>query len=204
SAMAIPWEAKHLPAILQAWYPGEQGGRAVAQVLFGEIDPAGRLPVTFYDSTGDLPPFDDYSMNNRTYRYFKGTPLFAFGHGLSYTKFDYADAKAEGGAVNPTGTIKISFVVKNTGSREGDEVAQVYFRHAHSAAPQPNEALCAFTRVHLAPGASRTVNLEIRAERLRHWDAAKKQYFVEPGDYELLIGGASDDIRAKVNVKIGE
>jgi len=203
SAMAIPWEAKHLPAIVQAWYPGELGGKAVAQVLFGEIDPAGRLPVTFYDSTSDLPPFDDYAMDNRTYRYFKGRPLFAFGHGMSYTKFDYTDAKAEGGAVNANGAIKVSFVVKNSGSREGDEVAQVYFRHAHSSAPQPNEALCAFTRVHLAKGASSTANLEIPAQRLRYWDSAKKHYVIEPGDYELLIGGASDDIRAKVNVKVG-
>ena len=86
SAIAMPWEAKHLPAIVQAWYPGEQGGRAVAEVLFGDVNPAGRLPVTFYRSTSDLPPFDDYSMTNRTYRYFNGKPLFAFGHGLSYTQ----------------------------------------------------------------------------------------------------------------------
>jgi len=204
SAMAIPWEAKHLPAIVQAWYPGELGGKAVAQVLFGEVDPAGRLPVTFYDSTSDLPAFDDYSMDNRTYRYFKGKPLYAFGHGLSYTKFDYADAKAEGGAVKADGTIKVSFVVKNTGSREGDEVAQVYFRHLQSAAPRPNEALCAFTRVHLAQGASSTVKVEIPTERFRHWHSGKKQYVVDPDDYELLIGGASDDIRAKVNVKVAE
>ena len=92
SAMAMPWEAANLPAILQAWYPGEQGGRAVAEVLFGDVNPAGRLPVTFYRSTADLPPFEDYSMSNRTYRYFNGQPLFAFGHGLSYTKFDYRDA----------------------------------------------------------------------------------------------------------------
>ena len=94
SAMAMPWEAENLPAIVQAWYPGEEGGRAVAEVLFGDVNPAGRLPVTFYRSTADLPPFDDYSMANRTYRYFKGKPLFAFGHGLSYTQFDYSAAAA--------------------------------------------------------------------------------------------------------------
>ena len=92
SAMAMPWEAEHLPAIVQAWYPGEQGGRAVAEVLFGDVNPAGRLPVTFYRSTADLPAFEDYSMSNRTYRYFDGKPLFAFGHGLSYTKFSYTNA----------------------------------------------------------------------------------------------------------------
>ena len=92
SAIAMPWEAENLPAIVQAWYPGEQGGRAVADVLFGDANPAGRLPVTFYAATADLPPFEDYSMSNRTYRYFNGQPEFAFGHGLSYTKFDYTAA----------------------------------------------------------------------------------------------------------------
>ena len=95
SALAMPWEAEHLPAIVQAWYPGEEGGTAVAQVLFGDVNPAARLPVTFYASTDDLPPFDDYSMANRTYRYFTGKPLYAFGHGLSYTKFDYGEAKLD-------------------------------------------------------------------------------------------------------------
>ena len=93
SAIAMPWEAKNLPAIVQAWYPGEQGGRAVAEVLFGDVNPAGRLPITFYRSTDDLPAFENYSISNRTYRYFNGTPEFAFGHGLSYTKFDYSGAQ---------------------------------------------------------------------------------------------------------------
>ena len=104
SAIAMPWEAEHLPAILQAWYPGEQGGRAVADVLFGDVNPAGRLPVTFYRATDDLPPFEDYSMSNRTYRYFGGTPLFAFGHGLSYTKFDYCGASARAKPNSPPAT----------------------------------------------------------------------------------------------------
>src|SRR5205085_10174232 len=129
SAIAMPWENQNLPAILQAWYPGEEGGTAVAQILFGDINPAARLPVTFYASTKDLPPFDDYSMTNRTYRYFTGKPLYAFGHGLSYTKFDYADAKLDSPQRPADGSIKLSFTLKNTGQREGDEVAQVYFRH---------------------------------------------------------------------------
>ena len=200
SPMAIPWEAEHLPAIVQAWYPGEEGGQAVAQVLFGDVNPAGRLPVTFYASTSDLPAFEDYSMANRTYRYFNGKPLFAFGHGLSYTKFDYADAKVDEASVAPNGTIKLSFTVNNSGPREGDEVAQVYFRHVHSAVPQPNLALCGFARVHMAHGKTGNVALEIPAQRFRYWDAARRQYIVEPGEYELLIGGASDEIRARVGV----
>jgi beta-glucosidase len=219
SAMAIPWEAANLPAILQAWYPGEQGGRAVAEVLFGDVNPAGRLPVTFYRSTADLPAFDDYSMSNRTYRYFNGQPLFAFGHGLSYTKFDYRDASvAQSEYTEPeftaSDTIKLSFTLRNIGPRAGDEVAQVYFRHVNSALPstlrsgtatkdgQPKLALCGFARVHLERRQRVNVTVNIPVERFRYWDTAKKQYAVEPGDYELMIGAASDDIRLRAPFKV--
>jgi beta-glucosidase len=203
SAMAMPWEAKHLPAIVQAWYPGEEGGKAVAEVLFGEVNPAGRLPITFYRSTADLPSFTDYSMSNRTYRYFNGKPLFAFGHGLSYTKFSYKNVSLESSIIAPDGMAKISFRLKNTGKRDGDEVAQVYFRHIHSAVPQPKLALCGFERIRLAKGKSTTVTLEIPAERFRYWDTEQKRYVVEPGKYQLLVGGASDDIRLRVPFMVG-
>jgi beta-glucosidase len=202
SAMAMPWEAENLPAILQAWYPGEQGGRAVAEVLFGDVNPAARLPVTFYRSTDDLPDFEDYSMRNRTYRYFNGKPLFAFGHGLSYTTFSYKKAALNNSAIAPNDTVKVSFDLKNTGERDGDEVVQVYFRHLNSPVPQAKLALCGFTRVHLEHKKSATVTVEIPAERFRYWDVSKKQYVVEPGNYELLIGAASDDIRLKTPLKI--
>jgi beta-glucosidase len=202
SAIAMPWEVKNLPAIVQAWYPGEQGGRAVAEVLFGEVNPAGRLPVTFYQSTADLPPFADYSMSNRTYRYFSGTPEFAFGHGLSYTSFEYQQAALGNSRFASNDTVNISFSVKNTGDREGDEVAQVYFRHVHSAVPQPKLALCGFSRVHLPPGQSATVTVAIPTGRFRYWDTTHKCYVIEPGDYELQIGGASDDIRLRAPFSI--
>jgi beta-glucosidase len=198
SAIALPWEAENLPAILQAWYPGEEGGRAVAEVLFGEVNPSGHLPVTFYRATADLPSFNDYSMSNRTYRYFTGKPLFAFGHGLSYTKFHFKAGKRDSKRIAPNGTVNVSFTVKNTGRREGDEVAQVYFRHASSRAPQPRLALCGFVRVHLDRGESRRVSVEVPAERLRCWDPDRKQYVVEPGHYEFLIGDASDNIRLQL------
>jgi beta-glucosidase len=198
SAIALRWETDHLPALLQAWYPGEQGGRAVAEVLFGDVNPGGRLPVTFYRATEDLPDFEDYSMSNRTYRYFGGRPLFAFGHGLSYTKFRYQQPALDRAGYAAGDTVQLTFTVANTGPREGDEVAQVYFRHVHSAVPQPNLALCGFTRLHLARGAATRVTLAIAAARLRYWDTGKKQYVVEPGDYELLIGAASDDARLRV------
>jgi beta-glucosidase len=202
SAIAMPWEAKNLPAILQAWYPGEQGGRAVAEILFGDENPAGRLPITFYRSTDDLPAFENYSMSNRTYRYFNGTPLFAFGHGLSYTKFNYSGVKLNSKNFTTTSTVKISFTLKNSGARDGDEVAQVYFRHVNSALPQPKLALCGFTRIHLLKNQTARVALEIPAERFRYWGVNEKQYLVEPGDYELLVGAASDDIRLRAPLKI--
>jgi beta-glucosidase len=204
SAMAIPWEAEHLPAILQAWYPGEEGGRAVGEVLFGDTNPSGHLPVTFYRSTTDLPAFTNYSMSNRTYRYFNGQPLYAFGHGLSYTKFRFQEGTLDAKKIRADGTVKVSFTVKNTGSRDGDEVAQVYFRHVRSSVPQPKLALCGFARVHLERGKSGRVTVEIPAERLRYWDPAKQQYVVGPGNYEFLIGAASDDIRLKLPMTIAD
>ena len=202
SPMAMPWEVKHLPAILQAWYPGEQGGRAVAEILFGQVNPSGHLPLTFYASTADLPGFTDYSMSNRTYRCFSGKPGFAFGHGLSYTKFKFESGKLESKSIPANGTVKATFTVKNTGKLDGDEVAQVYFRHVRSSVPQPKLALCGFARVHLKRGESSTVTVEVPTQRLRYWDTQKKQYVVEPGDYEILIGAASDDIRLKLPMTI--
>jgi beta-glucosidase len=202
SPMAMPWEAKHLPAILQAWYPGEQGGRAVGEILFGDVNPSGHLPLTFYASTADLPDFRDYSMSNRTYRYFNGKPEFAFGHGLSYTKFKFQDGKLDTQSVSAAATLKVSFTVKNTGNLDGDEVAQVYFRHVHSSMPQPKLALCGFARLHLKRGETSRVTVDLPTTRLRYWDTQQKQYVVEPGDYEILIGAASDDIRLKLPMTI--
>ncbi len=202
SAIALPWEGEHLRAILQAWYPGECGGQAVAEVLFGKVNPSGRLPITFYRATRDLPSFTDYSMTNRTYRYFSGTPLYAFGHGLSYTTFDFSGGNLASKEIAANGSVKISFTVKNSGKADGDEVAQVYFRHINSKLEQPKLALCGFTRVSLKRGKSSKVAIEIPAERLRYWDTEKKQYAVEPGQYEFLIGAASDDLRLKLSMAV--
>ena len=202
SPMAMPWEAGHLPAILQASYPGEQGGRAVGEILFGDVNPSGHLPLTFYASTADLPGFTDYSMSNRTYRYFNGKPEFAFGHGLSYTEFKFQKGKLDAKQIPSDGTVKVAFTVKDTGKLDGDEVAQVYYRHVNSGVSQPKLALCGFARVHLERGESGNVTVEVPAMRLRYWDTQKKQYIVEPGDYEILIGAASDDMRIKLPLTI--
>ena len=202
SAMAIPWEAEHLPAIVQAWYPGEVGGLAIAEILFGEVNPGGKLPITFYRSTADLPDFSDYSMANRTYRYFNGKPLYAFGHGLSYTTFDYKSVKCDQAEVAPDGKLHVSLEVANTGAKDGDEVVQVYFRHVNSAVPQPRQALCGFRRVSVAHGQSAHIEIEVPVKEFRYWDVAKKDYTVEAGKYELLVGAASDDIRSKIPLTV--
>lgn len=186
SAIACPWEAQHLPAILQAWYPGENGGTAIADVLFGDYNPAGRLPVTFYASTADLPPFDDYRLKNRTYRYFSGKPLFAFGHGLSYTKFSYSNLRIA------TGVPALTFTLTNIGERDGDEVAQVYV----------NRHLAAFLRVHLKRGERRTVHLRIPEKSFQRWNVQRRQFETVPGTYEAGVGAASDDVRLRGRLAI--
>ena len=203
SAIAMPWEAENLSAIVQAWYPGQEGGRALAEVLFGDFNPAGRLPLTFYRSTADLPPFTDYSMGNRTYRYFTGKPLFAFGHGLSYTKFQYGNAQLNKPHAALDDTIHVKFDVTNSGTRDGDEVVQVYFRHVKSAVTQPLEALCGFQRVPISSHQSAHLDITVPVKSLRYWDTSKKEYAVEQGDYEILVAAASDDIRARLPLRIG-
>jgi len=174
----------------------------VAEVLFGEVNPSGHLPVTFYRATTDLPALTDYSMANRTYRYFRGQPLYAFGHGLSYTTFAFQSGKLASKHIAATGVAKVAFILKNSGHRDGDEVAQVYFRHLDCTSPQPKLALCGFTRVHLKHGESKQVTVDVPAERLRYWDVEQEHYVVAPGDYEFLIGAASDDIRLKLAMTI--
>ncbi len=202
SAMALLWESENLSAILQAWYPGQSGGQAVAEVLFGDVNPSGHLPLTFYRAMSDLPDFADYSMKNRTYRYFTGKPLYAFGHGLSYSKFEYGNAKLASKTIAANGTAKVTFTIKNAGKYDGDDVAQIYYRHVDSKVEQPKLVLCGFARVNVKRGESQTVTVEVPTQRLRYWDTETKQYVVEPGKYEILIGAASDDIRLTLPMTI--
>lgn len=197
SGSAIAMEAKHLSAILQAWYPGQSGGIAVADVLFGNVNPAGRLPVTFYRSTKDLPEFADYSMENRTYRYFKGEPLFAFGHGLSYTEFTYSTLKTSAENVAKNGRVNVTVNVKNTGSRSGEEVVQLYVRHLSSPVMQPLHSLAGFKRVALKAGESKNVEFNLPATALRYWSEKENAYVVPSGKFEIQVGASSADIRLK-------
>ena len=199
SAMALTWEDEHLTAILQAWYPGQSGGRAVAEVLFGVVNPSGHLPVTFYRSTADLPAFTDYSMKNRTYRYFTGQPLYAFGHGLSYTKFDFANLR-----VTPAGhgTLKVTVEITNSGAREGDEVVQLYATPPAASQPQEIRALCGFRRVHLKAGEKQTVTITVPTVALRRWNVEKKDYAIPAGEWSVAAGASSADLRQTAKVKL--
>src|SRR6185295_12784621 len=143
SALAVNWANDNVPAILHAWYPGGEGGTAIADVLFGDYNPAGRLPVTFYKSVDQLPPFTDYSMAGRTYRYFKGEPLYPFGYGLSYTEFVYSNLRSTKSADN----VKVTVDVKNTGERDGDEVVQLYLTDVAASVPVPIRTLVGFDRI---------------------------------------------------------
>ena len=201
SAIAMPWEAGNLPAILQAWYPGQAGGTAVARVLFGDCNPSGRLPVTFYRSTADLPAFDDYSMANRTYRFFKGQPLFVFGHGLSYTTFGYGPAKVECTEIRADDTVRLSIEVANTGGRDGDEVVQVYACRI-PADQHLRQQLVATQRVTVPHGRHATAVLTVPARTLRHWNTLTHGYIVDPGVYELRVGASSADIRQTATIRV--
>lgn len=196
SAVALTPELETCDAILQAWYPGEQGGHAVADVLFGDYNPGGKLPVTFYKDDSQLPPFDDYSMKGRTYRYFNGEPLFHFGHGLSYTTFQLGKASYDKQAG------KITLSVKNTGSREGTEVVQAYVRNTADT-EGPIKTLRGFSRVELKAGETKTVTIDFPRESFEGWDAATNTMRVVPGNYELMVGTSSmeKDLQ-KINVTI--
>jgi beta-glucosidase len=202
SAVALPWADANLNAILQAWYPGQAGGIAVADVLVGTYDPAGRLPVTFYRSTDDLPPFEDYALAGRTYRYFEGEPLYPFGHGLSYTTFDYANLRVSSRTLAAGDSITISLDVTNTGMGAGDEVVQLYIAHTGSAVERPLKELKGFARVSLTPGETRNVGFLLRASDLAYWDTEHHRWVVEAGPLEIMVGASSADIRQRATVEV--
>jgi beta-glucosidase len=182
SAVALRWANEHAAAILQAWYPGVDGGKAIARTLSGDNNPAGRLPVTFYASTEDLPPFTDYSMKNRTYKYYQGKPLWGFGYGLSYSTFHYGPIhmSAHSATVN----------VKNTSARAGDEVVEAFVKTPQTDGPI--RSLAAFERIHLAPGESRDVTLRLSDRALSSVDD-KGDRSILPGTYHLTIGSTQTD-----------
>jgi beta-glucosidase len=194
SALAVNRANDNVPAMLAAWYPGGEGGTAIADVLFGNYNPAGRLPVTFYRSVDQLPPFDDYSMQGRTYRYFKGEPLYPFGYGLSYTKFGYSNLRVESKTVKAGEPIKVTVDVTNTGDRDGDEVVQLYLTDIAASAPVPIRTLVGFERISLRPREKRTVAFTITPRQMSLIDDAGKRV-IEPGDFAISIGGGQVGVK---------
>jgi beta-glucosidase len=202
SALAVNWADENLPAILEAWYPGQEGGNAVADVLFGDYNPAGRLPVTFYKSVNDLPAFEDYSMKGRTYKYFTGTPLYEFGYGLSYTSFAYKQALILNPELSVSDSIRLSVTVSNTGKFDGDEVIQIYLKQPEDNKEKPIKSLIAFERINFIQGETKSVSFLIPVSRLRHYNPEISDYSVTNGSYEILIGSSSSDIKLTTTIKV--
>jgi beta-glucosidase len=202
SAVAVTWAQDHVPAILQAWYPGQAGGTAIAEVLFGDYNPGGRLPVTFYRDVGDLPPFEDYRMAGRTYRFFEGVPLYPFGHGLSYTTFRYDRLRISNDTLRGGDSLTVSVDVTNNGTRAGDEVVQLYVRYPQSAVTRPRRDLRGFRRVTLRPGETRTITFPLTASALRYWDPDAHRWAVENGAVVIEVGASSADIKVEHTVTV--
>ena len=206
SAIAFDGLEEKLPAILMAWYPGQRGGDAVADVLFGDYNPAGRLPVTFYKSTDELGDFKDYYMasgKGKTYRYYTGQPLYPFGHGFSYTKFKYSDMKINKKTIGKDDSFTVSVNVKNVGPMDGQEVVQLYVRDVESSLPMPIKQLRGFERISLDKGKNKTLTFELNAaEDLRYYNPRISSYDVEPGEFEIQIGASSEDIRLKEMITV--
>ncbi|MEP6833372.1 MAG: glycoside hydrolase family 3 C-terminal domain-containing protein [Gemmatimonas sp.] len=202
SALAVNWANTNVPAILEAWYPGQAGGSAIADVLFGDYNPGGRLPITFYKSLADLPPFENYDMAGRTYRFFKGAPLYPFGHGLSYTTFKYGALTTSAATLRSAAPIVASVTVTNTGPRTGDEVVQLYATHMGSQVDRPTRDLRGYQRITLTPGESRVVHFTINAKSLAYWNAATHAWVVENEPVRLDAGASSSDIRSSKTISL--
>jgi beta-glucosidase len=188
SAVAVNWADENLPAILEAWYPGQAGGTAVAEALFGLTNPGGRLPVTFYRSTKDLPAFENYDMENRTYRYFKGDPLYPFGYGLSYTTFAYRNLEISPAEIKTGESLSVQVEVENTGAVAGDEVVQLYLTDLEATLPVPLLQLQGFTRLRLKPGEKQTVQFKLTPAQMSFADE-NGGWVLEAGEFRLWAGG---------------
>ena len=192
SAIAFASVEDQIDGLLQAWYAGQGGAKALADVLFGDYNPSGKLPVTFYASNNDLPDFLDYSMENRTYKYFRGTPLYAFGFGLSYTTFEYGEGKLSAASMAKDGSVTVSVPVTNTGKRDGEEIVQVYVK-ALDYAEAPIKSLQGFTRVKLAAGETKTAEITLNGGSFEYYDASIDELSTRSGKYQILYGCSSLD-----------
>jgi len=194
--LAVPWVKGHAPAVLQAWWAGEEGGNAIADVLFGEVNPAGRLPYTVYASDNQVPPQDEYDISKGfTYMYLKGEAMFAFGHGLSYTQFRYSNLRVSPEQIPPSGVAQVAVDVENVGDRTGDEVVQLYVHDVECSVVRPAKELRGFERINLRPGEKKTAAFKLPGEKLSFYDEKTHGFIVEPGAFDILVGSSSTDIR---------
>jgi len=191
----LRWAAENVPAILEIWYPGTQGGAAVGNLLFGDVSPAGRLPFTWPRTVGQVPMVYSHTRShepeNQHRRYWdeESTPLFPFGHGLGYSRFEYAEPTVDRDSIGPGDTVTVSVDVTNAGSRDADEVVQLYIHQRHGSASRPVRELKGFERITLAPGESRTVRFSLGPAELRHWNAAARDWVIDASAFDVWVGG---------------
>jgi len=200
---AITWTQHNMPAIIQLTHNSQEEGTAIADVLFGDYNPGGRLTQTWPRSMDQLPPMMDYNIRDgRTYMYFKGEPLYPFGYGLSYTTFAYSNFKLNNKVIKSKGEAIVTFDITNTGKRTGDDVAQLYIQHLHSVVVRPKKELKAFERITLQPGQRKTIQLKFKANDLRYWDENLHRYVLENDQIKLMLGTSSSDIKFQDNVTV--
>jgi beta-glucosidase len=201
---AINWAQEHVPAIVHMAHNSQEEGNALADVLFGDYNPAGRLVQTWVKSMDDLPPMMDYNIRHgRTYMYFKGEPLYPFGYGLSYTTFAYSNLRTDAPRLAKDGMVTVSADVRNTGQRDGQEVVQLYASHLGSKVERPIRELKGFQRVALKAGETKTIQFLLRAKDLAYWDAPEKQWVVEDDKVNLMVGASSADARLQQTIGVG-
>jgi beta-glucosidase len=201
--LATAWAHDRVPAVMAAWFPGEEGGNAVARALLGVDNPGGKLPYTVYASLDGVPPQNEYDVSKGyTYMYFKGVPLYPFGHGLSYTRFRFSNLKLSASSIRANGQVEASFDVTNTGSRAGAEVAQLYTHQLKSRSYQPIRTLRAFQRVTLEPNETRRLTFTLPAAQLAWYQGGETGFAVEPGVFDIGVGASSDNIRLRAPLTV--
>jgi beta-glucosidase len=201
--LTVPWLKENVPAILEAWWTGVEGGDAIADVLFGDANPAGRLPHTVYASESQVPPQDEYDVTKGfAYIYLNGKPLFPFGHGLSYTRFKYSNLRVSPRQIPATGQVTVRVDVENAGKRAGDEVVQLYVHEVECSVKRPGKELRGFERVALRPGQQKTIAFILAGEKLSFWDVKTHGFVVEPGAFDVLVGSSSEDIRVQTRIEV--
>ena len=201
--VAVAWEKANVPAVLEMFMAGEEGGNAVAEVLFGDYNPGGRMPYTVYAIVAQVPAMDEYDITKGfTYMYLKGQPLYPFGHGLSYTTFQYCNFAVSPAQIRGDGQVTVKLDVQNSGTRAGDEVVQLYVHDVEASVKRPSKELRGFERISLKPGERKTVSFTLPAEKLSFYDVKSKSFVVEPGQFEVMAGSSSEDIRERQQFQV--